>query len=65
MNKNLSAILQIKEDEWHELNKFLDKLTVEEYYEHEYSLYIERMNNNSLPFVSFYPFQLKNLEEEI
>jgi len=65
MNNDFLIMLQIKKDEWHELNNFLDKLSIEEYYEYEYNLYIKRIGNNNLPFVSFYPFQLKALEEDI
>jgi len=58
-------MLQVKKNKWHELNNFLDKLSIEEYYEYEYGLYIKRIHDNNLSFVSFYPFQLKVLEEEI
>lgn len=59
------VLLQKKENELSVLNQFLDKLTIEEYYEYEYDLFIQKTNDYNLPFISFYPSKLKNIEDEI
>jgi hypothetical protein len=65
VNKKSLHTLEIKEDELKKLTLFLDKLSIEEYYEYEYGLFLKNTNNHNLPFVSFYPSELKVLENKI
>jgi len=65
VNNKYLATLEIKKDELQELNLFLGRLSIEEYYEYEYDLFLKKTNNSNLAFVSFYPSELKVLEREI
>ena len=63
--KCIFYLISKKENELSVLNQFLDRLTIEEYYEYEYDLFIQNTNDYNLPFISFYPSRLKYLENEI